>query len=197
MNQTVLRGFLFCSPAPLPFHSHKEEPSNRALDSPYRDQRQGRAALDARRYRRSSPSKRPRDSSLTSALDSDSDSVLDSTTHFCCGGRKGRNTAQSRTSGSFGLKLEFQYKPQMLCFSKAFSFSACLSKHPTFVLLIGLYKQEKGENGSPLFFPQKLPPSFFVALQVIPFGLIIHTCSPLNIFQHSYLHHQATDKAAN
>lgn len=111
MNQTVLRGFLFCSPAPLSFHSHKEEPNNHALDSPYRDQRQGRAALDARRYRRSSPSKHPRDSSLTSALDSDSDSVLDSTTHFCCGGRKGRNTAQSRTSGSFGPKLKFQYKP--------------------------------------------------------------------------------------
>lgn len=67
------------------------------------------------------------ESVLTSALDSDSDSVLDSTMHFCCGGGRERNGAQSRSYRSFGLKLKFQYKLQILCFSKAFPSKASLS----------------------------------------------------------------------
>lgn len=42
---------------------------------------------------------------LTSALDSDSDSVLDSTVHFCCRGGRESNATQCRSYCSFRLKL--------------------------------------------------------------------------------------------
>lgn len=100
------------------YHHKPNNPSNHPSDCPCWDWR--------KIWISSSPSKCFREPVLTSALDSDSDSVLDSTMHFCCRGGRERNATQAEVTAASG----WSWSPSTNCrhcFSKAFPPETSLS----------------------------------------------------------------------
>lgn len=127
--------FVLSFSLPSPFKT--TNPTTPTMPQTLPTETEGREELDAHQET-SSPPKRLGESGLTSALDSDSDSVLDSTTHFCCRGRE-RNVTPSRSYRSFRLKF---YTNRRCCVSAKLSRPGPvhLFKYLTFVVLVGLYK---------------------------------------------------------